>query len=83
MYLLDTDILSHLIKRSPSAALISKLVAVPAEHQFSSSIILGELVYGAHRPGPRSTALLSQIETRLIPNLSILPFNASAARRYG
>ena len=27
--------------------------------------------------------MLSQIETRLIPHLQILPFDAAAARRYG
>ena len=83
MYLLDTDILSNLVKRSPSAALIAKLAAVPPEQQFTSSITLGELLYSAYRLAPHSAALLRQIETRLIPNLPVLPFDASAARRYG
>ena len=83
MFLLDTDILSNLMKRSPSTALIAKLASVPPEQQFTSSITLGELIFGAHRLGPRSTVLLGQIETRLIPNLPILPFDAEAARRYG
>ncbi len=54
-----------------------------SEQQFTSSITFGELIVGAHRLGPRSTVLLGQIETRLIPNLPILPFDAVAARRYG
>ena len=83
MYLLDTDILSNLIKRSPSTALIAKLASVPPEQQFTSSITLGELLYGAHRLAPNLANLLRQIETRLIPNLPILPFDASAARHYG
>ena len=83
MYLLDTDILSNLIKRSPSTALIAKLASVPPEQQFTSSITLGELLYGAYRLAPHSSALLRQIETRLISNLPVLPFDASAARRYG
>jgi tRNA(fMet)-specific endonuclease VapC len=83
MYLLDTNILSDLIKRSPSTALIAKLASVPPEQQFTSSITLGELVYGAYRLGPRSDALLHRIETRLLPNLPILPFDDAAARRYG
>ena len=37
MYLLDTDVLSNLLKRAPSIALIAKLAAVPAEWQFTSS----------------------------------------------
>lgn len=83
MYLLDTDVLSNLLKRAPSMALITKLAAVPAELQFTSSITLGELLDGARRRGPLADRLLAQIETRLLPELPVLPFDAAAARRYG
>jgi tRNA(fMet)-specific endonuclease VapC len=83
MYLLDTDILSNLMKRTPSSALVAKVARVPPEHQFTSSITLGELVYGAHRLEGRTAALLERIEDTLLPNLPVLPFDASAARRYG
>ncbi len=83
MYLLDTDVLSNLLKHAPSMALLSKLAAVPAESQFTSSITLGELLYGARRRAPLADHLLAQIESRLLPELPVLPFDASAARRYG
>ena len=83
MYLLDTNVLSNLLKRAPSITLIAKLAAVPAEWQFTSSITLGELLYGARRRGPQADDLLDRIETRLLPELPVLPFDASAARRYG
>ena len=83
MYLLDTDVLSNLLKRAPSMTLIAKLAAVPAEKQFTSSITLGELIYGARRRSPQADALLTQIETRLLPELPVLPFDTTAARRYG
>ena len=83
MYLLDTDVLSNLLKRAPSMALITKLAAVPPEQQFTSSITLGELLYGARRRGPLADELLARIESRLLPELPVLPFDASAARRYG
>ena len=83
VYLLDTDILSNLLSHCPSTTLIAKLASVPPEQQFTSSIALGELIGGACRLSQQSAALLSQLETRLIPNLQILPFDASAARRYG
>jgi tRNA(fMet)-specific endonuclease VapC len=82
-YLLDTDILSNLMKPSPSLALIRRLASVPAEQQFVSSISLGELVYGAHRATARTAFLLQQINRVVLPNLPILPFDAHAARRYG
>ena len=43
----------------------------------------GELLYGAQRRGPQADDLLDRIETRLLPELPVLPFDASAARRYG
>ena len=83
MYLLDTDILSNLLKRTPSMALIAKLASVPVEQKFTSSVTLGELIYGAHRLGPRSQMLLERLDDVLRPNLPILPFDTAAARRYG
>ena len=83
MYLLDTDILSNLMKRTPSSALVARVARVPPEHQFTSSITLGELVYGAHRLRERTAILLERIEDTLLPNLPVLPFDTSAARRYG
>jgi len=82
MYLLDTDILSNLMKRAPASALVSRLARVPPEDQFTSSVTLGELLYGAHRSS-RTAALLERIEETLLPELPIIPFDAAAARRYG
>ena len=83
MYLLDTDVLSNLLRRSPSTILISKLASVPSEEQFTSSITLGELFYGAHRFRERTADLLRRLEGTLLPNLPVLPFDADAARSYG
>ncbi|MBI4861784.1 MAG: PIN domain-containing protein [Candidatus Riflebacteria bacterium] len=83
MYLLDTDTLSNLLRRTPSTKLIGKLASVPVEQQFTSSITLGELFYGAHRLKAQSGALLERLEQRLLPNLPVLPFDDVAARRYG
>lgn len=83
MYLLDTDILSNLMKRSPSSTLVSKVAQVPPEQQFTSSITLGELVYGAHRLRERTAILMQKIEDALLPNLPVLSFDAAAARHYG
>jgi predicted nucleic acid-binding protein len=58
MYLLDTDVLSNLIKRAPSTALVARLALVPPEQQFTSSVTLGELIYGAHRHPERTAILL-------------------------
>jgi len=83
MYLLDTDILSNLLKRVPSPTLVAKLASVPIEQQFTSSITLGELVYGACREVTRRDALLEQVDRVLLANRRVLPFGAAAARGYG
>ena len=83
MYLLDTDILSNLVKRTPSTALVAKLASVSREDQFTSAITLGEMVYGAYRVRAHTRLLLERLDRTLLPNLPVLPFDAAAARRYG
>jgi tRNA(fMet)-specific endonuclease VapC len=82
MYLLDTDILSNLMKRAPESALVARVARVPPQDQSTSSVTLGELLYGAHRSS-RTAALAERIEETLLAELPILPFDAAAARRYG
>ncbi len=82
MYLLDTDILSNLMRRVPPSYLISRLARVPPGEQFTSSVTLGELVYGALR-SDRAAVLLERIEVVVPTELPVLPFDAAAARRYG
>ena len=61
---------------------IARLAATPIEHQFTTAITVGEMVYGAHRSARRDE-LLSQLETRVWPNITILPFDRVAAEIYG
>ncbi len=82
-YLLDTDVLSNLLRRAPSAALVRRLASVDPEDQSISSITLGELVYGAHRVPDRTADLLDQIDGDIGPELLVLPFDDLAARQYG
>ena len=82
MYLFDTDSLSQILRRSPLPSFIARLAAIPIEHQFTTAITVGEMVYGAHRSA-RSDELLSQLQTRVWPNITILPFDRAAAEIYG
>ena len=81
MYLFDTDTLSNRMKRSPSSRLLSRLRSTPLPAQFTSSITLAEMIYGAERKG--SPRLQVQIHQLIMANLPVLPFDAIAARRYG
>jgi predicted nucleic acid-binding protein len=82
-YLFDTDTLSELLRRAPSPTLLRRLAATALDDQATSSITLGELLYGAHRLRERAADLVERIEQTLIPNLTVLPFDADAARAYG
>ena len=82
-YLLDTDILSNLLRRTPSTTLVRRLASVDPDEQSTSSITVGELVYGAHRVPDRTDLLLERIERVLGSDLRVLAFDAPAALRYG
>ncbi|MCH8279646.1 MAG: type II toxin-antitoxin system VapC family toxin [Chloroflexi bacterium] len=82
MFLFDTDTLSQIIKREPSSSLLNRMAAVPRDEQFTTSITVGEMVYGAERSSRRDY-LLRQFESQLWPALRILPFDRAAAEAYG
>ncbi len=82
-YLLDTDTLSELMRRSPSPTLLRRLAAVPPDQQATSAITLGELLSGAYRVEAQSQGLLERMEQTVTANLPVLPFDADAATEYG
>jgi len=81
-YLLDTDTLSGLMRNAPLPTLLRHVASIPPEEQATSSITLGELLYGAHRLG-QGVGLLQRIEETVTANLPVLAFDEPAAREYG
>jgi predicted nucleic acid-binding protein len=79
-YLFDTDTLSNLIRRSPSIDLLRRLGSTPRAEQFTSSVTVGELLYGALRA--RLSVLQEDIERVVVGNMTVLPFDTAAARVY-
>jgi predicted nucleic acid-binding protein len=47
VYCFDTDVISATMRRDPPLHLVRRLAVVPVAEQFTTSITLGELVYGA------------------------------------
>jgi predicted nucleic acid-binding protein len=82
MYLFDTDTLSNLLKKSPSQKLLMRLAEVARKDQFTTTITIGEMVYGAYKSN-RPEYFIEKFDKLLLPNLSILAFDESAARQYG
>jgi len=80
-YLLDTDILSNPLKKTPSTALLRRLAITPPEEQFTSTITVGEMVYGALRSN-RSEEILTRLHADVWPNIGIVTFDIRAAEIY-
>lgn len=81
-YLFDTDALSAIIKKNPATALIRRLASIEPDQQFTTSITVGELVYGAYK-SDRPGYFLEKLEKLVWQNIQILPFDEKAAGVYG
>ena len=82
MYLFDTDSISQIIKSRPYLFFIKRLASVLPEEQFTTTITVGELVYGAYKSS-RPSYFLEKLDRLVWPNINILPFDEDAARIYG
>ncbi len=82
MYLFDTDSISQIIKKSPSIPFIKRLASVLPENQFTSTITVGELFYGAYK-SDRPSYFIEKLDNMVWPNINILSFDEDAAKIYG
>ena len=82
MFLFDTDVLSNIIKRKPSEVLIGWLKTVPKQSQYTSSINIGEIYYGAYRSNRRDQ-ILKAFEESVFPNITVLFFDEQSGRLFG
>jgi tRNA(fMet)-specific endonuclease VapC len=81
-FLFDTDAISELYKKRPSLPYLSWLGTVPRSEQFTSAVSLGELFRGAFR-SPDTARHLANIETHILPAITVLPYDVAIARIYG
>ncbi len=86
MILLDTNVVSELMRTSPDPAVEAWIAEHPVKDLFFSAIGESELRYGAAimSAGQRRETLVSDIETMLHAAFEnrILPFDSGAARAY-
>jgi len=81
-YLFDTDAISELLKPRPSPAYLEWVSRIPREDQFTSAVVVGELFEGAFRSSETERHLRG-IEDRVLPAVTVLPFETGAARVFG
>jgi tRNA(fMet)-specific endonuclease VapC len=79
-YLLDTNVVSH-IMQGRDAALLARLTALPVGQVVISSVTLAELECGLQRKGqpPRLRNALTEVLLRM----DVLPWDEKVARCYG
>ena len=81
-YLFDTDAISELLRPRPLTTYIEWLSDVPREEQFTSAVVIGELYKGAYRT-PARQKHLHNIEQRILPAVSALPYDVATAKVFG
>ena len=78
-YLLDTNMVSYLVKAHPAVS--ARVVAVPMASLCISAITEGELLFGlAKRPSAKH---LHHIVGEFLRRVDVLPWDSAAARHYG
>lgn len=79
LLLLDTNTVSHIIKRQPQA--LKRLLAVPMHSVCISAITAGELAFGlAKRP---DAVTLGTAVNEFLSRVEILPWGKDVAQTYG
>lgn len=79
LYLLDTNTVSHLIKRHPQAT--QHLLAVPMHSVCISAITAGELAFGLAKR-PEAVALKAAVN-EFLRRVEVLPWDDAVAQTYG
>lgn len=81
-YLFDTDAVSEVLRSRPLPEFVEWLGAVPREDQYTSAVVVGELYRGAFRSRARDHHL-DNIEERVLPAVTVLPYDTGVARVFG
>jgi tRNA(fMet)-specific endonuclease VapC len=79
LYLLDTNTVSHLIKRHPQVT--QRLLAVPMHTVCISAITVGELAFGLAKR-PEATSLKAAVD-EFLRRVEVLPWDSAVAQTYG
>ena len=81
-YLFDTDAISELLRPRPLPVYVDWLRAIPREEQFTSAVVIGELYKGAYRSQARHRHL-TNIQQRILPAVTVLPYDVATAQVFG
>ncbi len=80
MYLLDTNVLSEVLKKRPARSVQRRLSGIPLRHLHTSAVCVMELRFGAmqRRDGE---ALWARIRSEVLDRVRVLRFGSAEAER--
>jgi len=81
-YLLDTNVISELFKKKPSAAVLERVRSVPPQALATSVVCVTELRYGTARH-PRGGALWKRIVSEVLSRIDVLSLRWEESIRAG
>jgi tRNA(fMet)-specific endonuclease VapC len=81
-YLLDTNVLSEVVKKRPEPSVMARLREISPGSVFTSVVCVTELRYGTRRR-PGGQALWERISREVLSRVRILPFGEREALRAG
>jgi tRNA(fMet)-specific endonuclease VapC len=81
-YLFHADAIAEALRPEPRETYVDWLRSLPREEQFTSAVSVAELYLGADESrDPEGN--LRHIEERVLPALTVLPFDVATARTFG
>ena len=87
MIVLDTNVISEVLRPDPEPAVLSWLRSVPRRELWTCTVVLAELFSGVDlMPSGKRQQLLREKMEQMVPKLfrdHVLTFDLSAARAYG
>ena len=81
-FLFDTDAISELLRPHPLPVYVKWLTTIPREAQYTSAVVVGELYKGAYRSQAKQRHL-DNIEHRILPAVTSLPYDVATAKVFG
>jgi tRNA(fMet)-specific endonuclease VapC len=82
MIVFDTDVISYVLRAEPPLGLVRRIAQLDPEIQATTSITVGELVFGAHRSSC-AEHFLAALRRSVWPNLRTLAFDHRSAEIFG
>ena len=85
MYLLDTNVVSELLRPQPHKAVLNWIADVPADRLFVSAVTVGEIQAGIEITREQDPAKAEEIEAWLdlvVGGYGVLPMDAAAFRQW-